>query len=346
MRNEHGLTYLHADHLGSTVLTTNGSTSQGSSGYLAYGSQRSGNELGTENRFTGQKGDGTGLQYYNARYYDPQLGTFISPDTLVPDPTAVIDYNRYVYARANPLRFVDPSGHCIDGGQAGFDSAGNQACWQSAILVYNSMKREPKWWGKRFVNVTPDQFLSELASYAAMGQAWMEDQLNAYRNDVRNNVYQPKNNPSPTVNELSDALLAAPAAVGNAICNIWDCPAIALDTASLGTSIAQTGAVACTATGVGAPACGPAAAYLTYLDMSINATSLAYSTYGYAQDEETLFDLSVSLADIAKKPIAKALGAGASSTPGVGVAYDTLMLMYDLAVDPFVTTPGGAGGAR
>ena len=46
----------------------------------------------------------------NARYYDPQIGQFISPDSLVPDPTVLIDYNRYAYARANPLRYFDPNG--------------------------------------------------------------------------------------------------------------------------------------------------------------------------------------------------------------------------------------------
>jgi RHS repeat-associated protein len=68
--------------------------------------------LQTDRTFTGQKADGTGLLYYNARYYDPQLGTFLSPDTVVPDAGTVIDYNRFLYARGNPLRYNDPSGHC------------------------------------------------------------------------------------------------------------------------------------------------------------------------------------------------------------------------------------------
>ncbi len=58
----------------------------------------------TDRTYTGQKADGTGLLYYNARYYDPTLGTFLSPDTVVPDAGAVIDYNRYLYARGNPVR--------------------------------------------------------------------------------------------------------------------------------------------------------------------------------------------------------------------------------------------------
>jgi hypothetical protein len=49
--------------------------------------------------------------YYGARYYDPQLGAFLSPDTLVPDPSRVAAYNRYAYAYNNPLKYNDPSGH-------------------------------------------------------------------------------------------------------------------------------------------------------------------------------------------------------------------------------------------
>ena len=61
--------------------------------------------------FTGQKEDGTGLLYYNARYYDPALGNFISPDSLVPDAGMVVDYNRFLYARGNPLKYSDSSGY-------------------------------------------------------------------------------------------------------------------------------------------------------------------------------------------------------------------------------------------
>jgi RHS repeat-associated protein len=100
----------------STAVTSNGSgVNTGSHYYTAYGRYRGGSELGTENRFTSQKLDATGLYFYNARYYDPRVpsgrGTFISPDTLVPDPTELLDYNRYLYARGDPLKYNDPSGH-------------------------------------------------------------------------------------------------------------------------------------------------------------------------------------------------------------------------------------------
>jgi|GEM_PF-5641801 len=48
----------------------------------------------------------------NARYYDPLVGMFISPDTIVPDAGVLIDYNRYAYVRGNPFMYNDPTGHC------------------------------------------------------------------------------------------------------------------------------------------------------------------------------------------------------------------------------------------
>ena len=106
------LYHLHGDHLGSTSLTTAGSVVEASRAYYAYGAQRSASgTLQTDRTFTGQKADGTGLLYYNARYYDPALGTFISPDSVVPDQGMVIDYNRFLYARGNPLKYRDPSGY-------------------------------------------------------------------------------------------------------------------------------------------------------------------------------------------------------------------------------------------
>ncbi len=47
------------------------------------------------------------------RYYDPTLGRFIQPDTIVPDPGDPQSLNRYSYAGNNPVRYTDPSGHCI-----------------------------------------------------------------------------------------------------------------------------------------------------------------------------------------------------------------------------------------
>ena len=115
MRKGTALTYLHTDHLGGTVLETNASgTSTTDQKYFAYGKQRDTGPVVTDHRFTGQKQDASGLVYMNARYYDPLVGMFISPDTIVPDPGVLIDYNRFAYARANPLKYNDPTGHCAE----------------------------------------------------------------------------------------------------------------------------------------------------------------------------------------------------------------------------------------
>jgi RHS repeat-associated protein len=60
----------------------------------------------------GQRLEGSvGLYDYNARYYSPLFGRFLSPDSIVPNPANPQDFNRYAYVRNNPLRYTDPSGH-------------------------------------------------------------------------------------------------------------------------------------------------------------------------------------------------------------------------------------------
>lgn len=72
----------------------------------------------TDRGFTGHRQNNTGaydlkLIYMNARYYHPQLGRFVSPDTIVPDPANPQSHNRYAYAYNSPLKYTDPSGHCV-----------------------------------------------------------------------------------------------------------------------------------------------------------------------------------------------------------------------------------------
>ena len=55
----------------------------------------------------------TGLKYLNARYYDPVLGTFLSPDDWHP-AAAGVGPNRYGYGFGDPINNVDPSGHLSD----------------------------------------------------------------------------------------------------------------------------------------------------------------------------------------------------------------------------------------
>jgi len=45
------------------------------------------------------------------RWYDAQLGRWISADTIVPEPGNPQSLNRYSYVNNNPLKFIDPTGH-------------------------------------------------------------------------------------------------------------------------------------------------------------------------------------------------------------------------------------------
>ncbi len=315
--------------------------------YRAYGRQRDSGPVVTDHRFTGQKYDSTGLYYDNARYYDPALGAFISPDTIVPRPggsrTNLLDYNRYMYGLGNPVKFRDPSGHCSTLADGSRDLDNDAGCWHAADEVYKSWAADPNYWSGGF-DITADDWLANVATQGYATETFIQGELHRFWAPQFQawGVQHPTYNPAPRMHPAPEY---APVNLPNP-CNFWDCPAIVLDLASLGTSIAQTGAAGCTATGVGAPVCGPATAYLTTVDIGLNAISIGYESYKYMQGDGTLFDLSVTLTDRAVKPTAEILGAGASATPGIGVAYDVVMLGYDIFVDPFVRTPGQVQIAR
>jgi len=106
--------YYHQDHLGSSSVITNTSGSKVEEiHYLPFGGTWADtNSVLTTHKFTAQELDAeTGLYYYGARYYNPVLARFISPDSIVPDPTDPQAFNRYSYVRNNPLIYTDPSGN-------------------------------------------------------------------------------------------------------------------------------------------------------------------------------------------------------------------------------------------
>lgn len=112
--------YYHPDHLGSTNLITN---NKGDlvyfEDYSAYGKP---NSITTAlpkaqaRQYIGKEYDGDlGLSYLEARYYDSDVGQFISgdpaalysPEQFLTDPQQL---NSYSYSRNNPINFSDPTG--------------------------------------------------------------------------------------------------------------------------------------------------------------------------------------------------------------------------------------------
>ena len=107
------VSYLLADHLGSTSTVVNAMDDPVSQKYYPFGRTRSGS-VPTDKQFTGHQKEGS-LYFMQARFYDPALGRFLSPDSIVPDPSNPQSLNRYSYVLNNPLRYTDPTGHCVGG---------------------------------------------------------------------------------------------------------------------------------------------------------------------------------------------------------------------------------------
>jgi len=105
--------YFHKDHLGSsTVITDDTGAVAEQTLYMPFGGMRTHSGTTVSGyKFTGQELDPeSGLYNYNARLYDPMIGMFITPDSLVPDFTNPQCLNRYAYCVNSPLMYVDPSG--------------------------------------------------------------------------------------------------------------------------------------------------------------------------------------------------------------------------------------------
>ncbi len=110
--------YIHKDHLGSTTVITdtlgNPDPDQPLTQYRPYGLQRADSELSTKTDygFTDQEFDKTtGFYNYDARLYNPEIGMFNTPDSLLQNMYDPQLLNRYAYVRNNPLKYIDPSGN-------------------------------------------------------------------------------------------------------------------------------------------------------------------------------------------------------------------------------------------
>jgi RHS repeat-associated protein len=101
-------TYLHPDYQGSTRLQTKpDKTTYAKIDYDVWGQVRQQSGYPSAYTYTGQEWDdenSTNLFYLHARYYDPVLGRFTTPDPIKDDWTP------YSYVRNNPIAYNDPTG--------------------------------------------------------------------------------------------------------------------------------------------------------------------------------------------------------------------------------------------
>ncbi|MFN8465373.1 MAG: RHS repeat-associated core domain-containing protein [Caldilineaceae bacterium] len=290
------LYYLYRDQVGSTILATDALTNVvGSRGYYAFGATRRSSGLTpTDRRFTGQVEDPTGLYYYNSRYYDPQLGQFISPDTIVPEPTNLLSYNRYLYAKGNPLKYTDPSGHCATELPAEEDPeamAAYSECWRQAGVILGMYDSDP-WWQEYF-QVDRQTFFERVVMQPAYDAEWMGQQINNWQSafaartgttevEWHEAVNPPIDFPGKTaaqavLDDILDCQENAP----------WGCSNLA-DDASL--ALAGGAVIGCAAT-----TGGLCMAAMSTTSTVFSATGTAITTVNALRGDATMADASVSL---------------------------------------------------
>jgi RHS repeat-associated protein len=105
------VTYYYTDTQGSVLATAD---AQGNvltqADRRPYGEQAMGSPQDGPG-FTGHVSDiDSGLVYMQARYYDPQVGRFLSVDPMEASSRPGDKFNRYWYANNNPALLTDPTG--------------------------------------------------------------------------------------------------------------------------------------------------------------------------------------------------------------------------------------------
>ncbi|MEL7130725.1 MAG: RHS repeat-associated core domain-containing protein, partial [Pseudomonadota bacterium] len=108
------VTYMHLDHIGSALSASSRfGPMLWREVYTPFGelwdppASANDNDIG----FTGHIRDSdTGLTYMQARYYDPVIGRFLSPDPVGFAEGGVAHFNAYAYTANDPVNNIDPDG--------------------------------------------------------------------------------------------------------------------------------------------------------------------------------------------------------------------------------------------
>jgi hypothetical protein len=159
-----------------------------------------------------------------ARYYDPHSGLFVSPDTLVPDPTNVWDYNRFAYGNLNPLKYNDPTGHCSATApkQGDYDSqlaysqaqAEHTRCWGWVATIRHHW-HNTDYWDNHFYDA--EGFFAAVETNPAYDSALLGQLFLGY---MQSEEYQAWVAQQPQPNPRSDASVNDPMCAGERACQV------------------------------------------------------------------------------------------------------------------------------
>lgn len=104
------VTYVHTDHLGSpTLLVDESGSVVHQMQYSPFGAHQGSPDIATG--YTGHLEDeASDLTYMGARWYDHEVGRFVSPDPVRFSQDVLLSFNRYQYALNNSYKYYDPDG--------------------------------------------------------------------------------------------------------------------------------------------------------------------------------------------------------------------------------------------
>ncbi|WP_156759683.1 RHS repeat-associated core domain-containing protein [Microbacterium karelineae] len=175
-----GVTSLATDHHGSPVAsipaTGNPSVTPVGRWYSGpFGGTRGDEAIPGDHRFLGAVRDASGLTMLGARFYDEQVGAFISVDPLL-DMANPAQWNAYAYANSSPVTFSDPSGLMVkmtraDGGGGGSSRAASSS---ASMGTYGSTNAPVKsFWGGLAAGVS--SAWSTVSDAASTAVDWVSD---------------------------------------------------------------------------------------------------------------------------------------------------------------------------
>jgi RHS repeat-associated protein len=149
MRTASGVTWLTNDTQNSRQVVVNATTGDATRTYYTpYGAVRSGAlPLPTDQGFLGHVLDSSGLVQDGARYYDPSIGQFLSPDPLV-DTSTSIGLDAYGYAHDNPIAGIDPLGLMNQPVGSSTDATGGPYKVPATQWEPQPKKPHRSWWDK------------------------------------------------------------------------------------------------------------------------------------------------------------------------------------------------------